>query len=197
LASSGFFDHRHAYAEVQQWMQIKYGQEVRSKLGAMLEVPEDSIHIAMSPKTDKISPVLTRTANNAPSLITTDSYEVSAIVAPPVSVGCVNPSSLAWDVTLQCNMSFRKCQAMYAALFTGTSTFSKTQFCALGAGRRPGKVAAILGGHSAPRPGQHADAEVGGCGARLQHPAHHLRRPDWHLRQWRLRGLPRCPCLAH
>lgn len=94
---------------MQQWVQIKYGQEVRSKLGAMLEVPEDSVHIAISLRTDQISPVLTRTANNAPSLITTDSYEVSAIVAPPVSIGCFNPSSVACDVNVQCNVPFRKC----------------------------------------------------------------------------------------
>lgn len=67
-------------------LQVVIAQEVRSKLGALLEVTQDSIEVAIQPRSGQVSPVASRSAANTPPLLNTDSLELSAIVAPPV--GC-------------------------------------------------------------------------------------------------------------
>ena len=58
---------------------------MRGVLGAVLQVPRDSVEVAVLPRQTKPpAPTRTLAGAGAPALVLTDSQTVSAIVLPPV-----------------------------------------------------------------------------------------------------------------
>lgn len=67
-------------------LQVRYRGGVRATLASLLQVPQDSIEVALAPRSAAQQPALVaRSAAGAPAPVITDSFFISALIAPPVS----------------------------------------------------------------------------------------------------------------
>jgi hypothetical protein len=65
--------------------QVHYRAGVQASLAALLQVPQDSIEVAVSQRSAAAQPaLLTRSGAGAAALVITDSFDISALIAPPV-----------------------------------------------------------------------------------------------------------------
>ncbi len=79
--------------------QVSFRGGVRATLAALLQVPADSVEAAVSTRGPAAQPALvTRSAAGAAALVITDSFDVSALVAPPVRLTAIAWMTALWRV---------------------------------------------------------------------------------------------------
>lgn len=62
-----------------------YREGVRATLAGLLQVPQDSVEVAVTQRSAAQQPALvTRSGAGAAALVITDSFDISALIAPPV-----------------------------------------------------------------------------------------------------------------